>query len=449
MSQRPANRLRPFATIRDSFLEGTATPREFLEECLEAISTRDGEVKAFTAINVEPAQASADAASLRYREGRVLSLLDGCPVAVKDIIDTMDLPTEMNAQARKNNQPVRDAACVYALRQGGAIIVGKTVTTEFACGASGATLNPYNAARTPGGSSSGSGAAVGAGMVPVALGTQTAGSILRPASYCGAYALKPSLGATNLGGVHPVSGTRDHLGVIGASLADTWQAAQFMSASAGPAPGCRPIAGSPALPEAARPVRLGLLHFAGWQEIDRATSTAFDEMAGRVRTAGVEIAEPGTDPDLAAVDRAAVEAEAPGQDIMSYEMLWPYLAYQEAGYELSAPILAYLDHGRGVSAAQYESALAARGAARKEIAAHQAKFDAFISLSSSGPAPVGLDYTGSRTFQAPWSVLGLPTFSLPLLTVEGLPVGVQLMGFDNGEAGLASIARWIDELLAG
>ena len=440
--------LRPFALRLDAFVDGSDTPRAFLERCIEAIASRDGEIEAFTALRVEAARREADASTQRYRGGAPLSPIDGCPVAVKDIIDTVDLPTEMNADACKGNQPARDAACVHALRQGGAIVIGKTVTTEFACGRSGPTRNPHDTTRTPGGSSSGSGAAVGAGMVPVALGTQTAGSTIRPASYCGAYALKPSLGAINLGGVHPVSATRDHLGVLAASLADTWQAAHFMSATAGPAPGYQALAGaSPALPEALKPDRLGLLHLTGWQEIDDATRGAFEEMTGRLRAAGVEIADPGEDTELAAVDRTAVEVEAPGRDIMGYEMLWPYCAYEEAGYSLSAAIRGYLVHGRKVTQAQYQSALAARMTARAAIAVHADKFDGFISPSSSGAAPAGHDYTGSRAFQAPWTVLGLPAFSLPLLTVDGLPVGVQLMGFDQAEVKLAAIARWVDELL--
>ena len=448
MAHRKTNTLRPFAGVRDGFVRGSDSPRAFLETCLEAIAGRDGDIKAFVALNADGARNEADAATQRYQAGRPLSPIDGCPIAVKDIVDTVDLPTEMNADARKGNRPARDAACVHALRQASAIIIGKTVTTEFACGRSGPTSNPYDATRTPGGSSSGSGAAVGAGMVPVALGTQTAGSTIRPASYCGAYALKPSFGAINLGGVHPVSGTRDHLGIIAASLADTWQTAHIMSAGAGPAAGYQALGGGPALPVAVRPARLGLLHLTGWPEIDDATRGAFEKIAGRLIAAGVEITDPGADPDLAAVDRTAVAVEAPGGDIMSYEMLWPYLAYQAAGYSLSPAIQAYLDRGRGVSPAQYQDALAERITARAAIAATSNRFDAFITLSSSGAAPAGLDHTGSRAFQAPWSMLGLPAFSLPLLTVEALPVGVQLMGFDHGEVNLAAIARWIDELVS-
>jgi Asp-tRNA(Asn)/Glu-tRNA(Gln) amidotransferase A subunit family amidase len=446
MARSTENHLQPFAGASAAFLDGSDTPRAFLDRCHETIAARDGEIEAFAVLNAAPARDAADASGKRFRDGRPLSALDGCPVAVKDIIDTVDLPTEMNAEARKGNRPPRDAACVRALRQSGAIVIGKTVTTEFACGRSGPTRNPYDVARTPGGSSSGSGAAVGAGMVPVALGTQTAGSVLRPASYCGAYAIKPSLGAINLGGVHPVSGTRDHLGVIAASLADAWQTAHFMSAHAGPAAGYEAMAGGSTLPDALKPVRLGFLHLAGWQEIDDATRTAFETLLGRLRAAGVDVVDPGGDPSLANVDRMAVAVAAPGRDIMSYEMLWPYLAYQEAGLTLSTPIQDYLAHGRSVTAAAYQSALQARHDTRARVAANEANVDAFISLSASGPAPVGLEYTGSRAFQTPWTVLGLPSLSLPLLSVDGLPVGVQLLGFDHGEERLAATARWIDEL---
>ncbi len=442
-----ANTLRPFAAARRTFQSGEDSPRAFLERCIEVIEARDRDIKAFTVLGLDAARAAADAATERYKNGEPLSLLDGCPVAVKDIIDTADFLTEMNSAIHKGRQPAADAACVAALKRGGAIILGKTVTTEFACGISGPTINPHDPERTPGGSSSGSGASVGAGMTPVALGTQTAGSVLRPASFCGAYAIKPSIGATNLGGVSPVCPTRDHLGVLAGSLEDTWVTAHYISHAAGPAAGQPALSGTPELPKAQKPLRLGILHFEGWKECDDATRAAFEETIKILSDQGVEIIRPDSNQSLAAIDQVAIEAERPGRDIMCYEMLWPFLAYRDQGYELSATILGYVENGETISPAQYRDALEARDLMRMQVGAYSADVDAFISPASSGSALLGFDFTGTRTFQAPWSILGFPSLTLPHMNVDEMPFGLQVMGFGNGDGDLAAISHWIDDTL--
>ena len=164
-------KLLSFHSAIPNFLEGKATPRGYLERCLETIEAREHEVKAFVTLNIDGARAAADASTDRYRKGSPFSLVDGCPIGVKDIIETFDMPTQMNNDLYKGWRSNRDAACVHALREGGAIIVGKTVTTEFSFGRSGPTRTPHDLERTPGGSSSGSAASVGAGMLPVSLGT--------------------------------------------------------------------------------------------------------------------------------------------------------------------------------------------------------------------------------------------------------------------------------------
>src|SRR4029453_10080797 len=202
------------------FRDGRTTPRRFLERCLETISRHDRTIKAFVTLNARSARKAADAATRRYKLARPLSPVDGCPIAIKDIIATADMPTEMNSPIYRKWRPKADAAGVMALRQAGggiggktgAVIVGKTVTTEFAIGRSGPTRNPFDTTRTPGGSSSGSAAAVACGMVPAGLGTQTQGSVLRPAAYCGVVGFKPTHGALHTGGIHLLSPTSDHLG---------------------------------------------------------------------------------------------------------------------------------------------------------------------------------------------------------------------------------------------
>ncbi|MDP1749400.1 MAG: amidase family protein, partial [Reyranella sp.] len=181
------------------FRDGADTPRAYLERCLETIAKREPVVKAFTAINEAGARAAADASATRWKVGQPLSPIDGMPVAIKDLLETKDMPTEMGCEAFRGNFPKRDNAAVWALRQAGALVLAKTVTAELGGSHPGATTNPFEPARTPGGSSSGSAAAVGACMVPAAIGTQVGGSIIRPAAYCGNFALKPSQGGLNRG----------------------------------------------------------------------------------------------------------------------------------------------------------------------------------------------------------------------------------------------------------
>src|SRR5918999_335312 len=222
-----------FFEARGRFLEGHDTPRDYLERCIATIEARDREVRAFVTLALESERRAAEESTRRYRAGKPLSPVDGMPIGVKDIMDTADLPTQMGNAIYKGWQPRWDAACVHAMRSGGAIIAGKTVTTAFAGGETNETRNPLDLTRTPGGSSSGSAAAVGAGMVPAALGTQTAGSTLRPAGFCGAFGFKPTHGALTMQGVHPISLTHDHLGVIAGSLEDTWCVASRIATVAG------------------------------------------------------------------------------------------------------------------------------------------------------------------------------------------------------------------------
>ncbi|WP_332837759.1 amidase family protein, partial [Neoroseomonas rubea] len=228
--------LRPFAPARSQFRAGTSSPRAFLEDCIAAIAADEPAIAAFVTQDMPAARRAADASAARWRDGCPLSPIDGMPVVVKDMIEMADLPTQMNNPVFAGWQARRDAAGVLALREAGAVILGKTVTTEFACGNSGPTRNPYDTTRTPGGSSSGSAAAVGAGMASLGLGTQTHASTIRPAGYCGAYALKASFGALPVGGLAPLAPTLDHLGIIGASLEDVWAGAMAIARRAGGTP---------------------------------------------------------------------------------------------------------------------------------------------------------------------------------------------------------------------
>src|ERR1700756_533087 len=213
------------------FRSGADTPRAYLERCLETIEKRDPVVKAFVALNPDGAKAAADASTARWKDRRPLSAIDGLPIGIKDLLETKDMPTEMGCVAYRGNFPKRDNAAVWALRQAGAIIVGKTVTAELGGSHPGPTTNPFDPARTPGGSSSGSAAAVAARMLPAAIGTQVGGSIIRPAAYCGNFALKPTQGGINRGERQSTSMSTH--GVHAGSLEDMWQVAIETVARAG------------------------------------------------------------------------------------------------------------------------------------------------------------------------------------------------------------------------
>jgi Asp-tRNA(Asn)/Glu-tRNA(Gln) amidotransferase A subunit family amidase len=434
-----------FAPAVADFRDGTRTPRAFLERCLKTIATRDRAIKAFVTLDAAAARKAADASTRRYKAGRPLSPIDGCPVAVKDIIATADMPTQMNSPIYKGWRPKADAACVAALRQAGAVIVGKTVTTEFAIGRSGPTRNPFDTTRTPGGSSSGSAAAVACGMVPVALGTQTQGSVLRPAAYCGVVGFKPTHGALHTGGIHLLSTTSDHLGVIAASVEDAWRGAAQISLGA-PSPGVGFLSGAgDASPASHQPRKLIRLFTRGWTETDLETRVSFDAFVDRVKARGIDVTSRDDDHEVAELEHQ-FEKELDGHvDLIAYEMRWPFEDYlaRYGARMVGARIRELLDRAGGVTPGDYEELLATRHRLQRAAAAVLARCDGFITLACSGPAPRGLAQTGSRTFPSYASWLGLPAFSLPLLAIQGLPVGVQLIGRTGADSTLCAIAQWM------
>lgn len=435
--------IRSFARAVPDFSAGRSTPRDFLDSCLDTITARDLGIKAFVSLDIEHARRAADAATRRYHAGQPLSPVDGCPVAVKDIIATDGMPTQMGSPAFRGWQSGQDAACVHALRKGGAVIIGKTVTTEFAIGYSGPTTNPFDQTRTPGGSSSGSAAAVGAGMVPAALGSQTQASTLRPASYCGAVGFKPTIGLLHTGGVHPLSATCDHLGVIGATLDDVWRVASQISLGVG-SPGHSFLSGAGDTPASRKPQRLIRLYTRGWREIDDTTAGAFEAAMHTLAARGVTIASRDNDARVAELEKE-LEAGVDGAlAIVAYEMKWPYEDYiARFGSVIGERIHGLIGRAGKMSPAEYEGLLANRRRVQALVSGTAAGSDGFVTLASSGPAIKGFDFTGNRTFLVYGSWLGLPAFSLPLLEVHGLPQGLQLIGTPCSDGALAATASWI------
>jgi Asp-tRNA(Asn)/Glu-tRNA(Gln) amidotransferase A subunit family amidase len=437
-----------FFSARVAFASGADTPRDYLERCIATIEARDADVRTFVTLGIENARRAADASTKRYREGKPLSPVDGMPIGVKDIMDTADLPTQMGSPIYKGWQPRWDAACVHALRSGGAIVVGKTVTTAFASGETNETRNPLDLSRTPGGSSSGSAAAVGAGMVPAALGTQTQGSTLRPAGYCGAFGFKPTHHALTMQGVHPISITHDHLGVIAASLEDTWSVASRIALAAGPMPGSPGLHGAGELPAARRPRKLIVMLTHAWDaEVDEATRASFVSLCAALKARDIELVTSRDESEFASIeDEFFGPFSERSVDITAYEMKWPYEQYS-AQYpdRLEVRQVSRLARGREMTPADYAERLREKIAFKARVAHAMEGADAILTLSSSGPAPVGHANTGSRAYLLFASFLHLPAFSLPLLDCAGMPVGAQLIGHAGRDGDLCAVARWICE----
>ena len=437
--------LRTFHDAVPAFLDGSDTPRDYLERCLETIEAREPEVKAFVVANIGGARAAADRSSERYRAGRPLSPVDGMPVCIKDLYETADMPTQMNSPVYEGWQSNRDAAHVYALRRGGAGIVGKTVTTEFGQATPGPTRNPFDLARTPGGSSSGTAAAVGAGMLPAGSGSQVRGSIQRPAGYCGNYALKPTFGALNRGGGHSMSPSQSVLGVHAGSLEDCWRTAFHVSSTVGGDAGHPGLYGEPELGAAVKPKRLARLETRAWPDTEEETGEIFERFVSEVAGHGVEIVSRRDDARVEALEQALLTIPAFMFDIFAYEMRWPTWGYRDMeGDLLSEAVLERLARGETLSPEDYRDRLEMRDELRRTFAALAGAFDGYLTLSAKGPPPVGMP-VGDPVYGDVSSCLGAPAWNLPLLADRGLPMGVQLLGHPHQDYDLARCGRWFVE----
>ena len=432
-----------------AFRDGSDTPRAFLERCLERIDAEEAAVKAFVTLNVEAARAAADAAGERYRDGRPLSCVDGMPVAIKDVFYTEDMPTQMGSPIFEGWQSGWDGPAVFWLRKGGAAILGKTVTTEFAFGAPGPTRNPWDTERTPGGSSSGTAAAVAARMVPVGTGSQVRGSVLRPAAFCGAYALKPSYGTLNTLGGFPSAPSLCHLGILGGSLSDTWMTAHYISHAAGGDPGHASLGGKPDLPGERRPWRLIRLDTAGWDETPRETREVFEALLESLEAQDVSIIGRRDDPEIEALEQELAQQTPYLMDILTWEGRYPLALYAERHPELlGQAVAARVEASRKMTPADYGRAQSWCRALRGRYDSLRGKADGFITLNATGAAPEGMA-VGNPIYGDVSSVLGTPAFNLPLMAIDGMPLGLQLMGFYRTDFELAAVAHWLVHVTIG
>ncbi len=427
----------------EAFRGGASSPAEVLRGFLDRQEAVEPQVRAFVHTAIDAAAAAAAASGDRWRTGSELSPVDGMPIAVKDIIETADMPTGQGSPMWRDFATNRDSASVQALREAGAIILGKTTTTEFASTEQySETTNPHDPARTPGGSSSGSAAAVGAGMVPAALGSQVVGSTLRPASYCGCIGFKPTYGALNR------SGSYDHLshscvGILGSALDDVWAVARAIADRVGGDPGEMPLAGPAALPAPVAPSRLALLQTAGWRDATPGARQAIEDERASLASRGVDIVDRTGDPEIDALEAAIEDALALTWRIMSWEFRWPLATYVRRDPDgVSAAMRGRLADAEKMSPADYVAALDRRRDVRARYDALAQRYDGFVALSATGAAPVGLGYTGNPGMNVPASLLGVPALSLPLLSDEGLPLGLQLIGRRGEDAALMALAAW-------
>jgi len=419
--------------------DGSISSEELVEACLARIREVDGSVCAWTHLDPEYALKQAGALDEKRREGEAIGALHGVPVGIKDIIDTEDMPTEDGTPLHAGRQPAYDATVVTLLRSAGAVIMGKTVTTELATYSPGKTRNPHNAGHTPGGSSSGSAAAVAAGMVPLAIGTQTNGSVIRPAAYCGVYGFKPTHGLISRQGVLKLSRTLDHIGIFARTIEDIALASEELVGYDPGDPDTRPRARIPFVATAAEepplPPVIGLVKAPLWERATEETRDAFAEVEEHLGECVKTV-------DLPASALNALEWH---RTIMEAEMGANLAAEYEKGRErLSESLRAQLERGRGYSAFDYQMALGRIAQVTEGLAELFERFDVLLAPSATGTAPQGLEATGDPVFCTIWTLCGMPALNLPLMRGEsGLPLGIQLVGPRYGDARLLRTARWL------
>ncbi len=439
------------------FRDGSDTPRAYLERCLETIAAREPVVQAFAAMNAETARASADASTARYKAGSPLSPIDGMPMGIKDLLETREMPTQMGCEAYKGNFPKRDNAAVTALRQAGAVILAKTVTAEIGGSHPGPTTNPWNPAHTPGGSSSGSAAAVAAGFMPAAIGTQVGGSIIRPAAYCGNLALKPSQGGLNRG--ERMATSMSTHGPHANSFEDLWAVAIEIATRAGGDRGCVGLQGPMTTPEPVKPARLLVMEGEGWAGIDNASIGAFEALLDQLRAAGVQVLRRADNPAFERFEQGIGQARTVANTITGWENRWNTRNLVDNNPDgVSERAKATLAAAERMTPDDYYTRLAQRDAAQACHRALAPTVDAVISFACPGPAPVwagdkpgqplAARPTGDSVMNTPSSMLFAPVVTVPLLAVGGLPVGVQVMGLPQQDARVVALARWLHGNLA-
>jgi Asp-tRNA(Asn)/Glu-tRNA(Gln) amidotransferase A subunit family amidase len=412
---------------------GALPAAAYTQHLLAQIRARDANIQAWAALDEARAAALAAECDRRRAASPEHGALHGVPVGVKDIIDTADLPTERGSPAFAGHRPARDAAVVARLKRAGAFVLGKTVTTEFAFRHPGKTRNPWNPQHTPGGSSSGSAAAVAAGFVPAAIGTQTSGSVIRPAAFCGVVGFKPTFGLLPFAGTAQLSESLDQLGTFARSVADVALfTAQLVEGEAIPAE----------VPPLERPPWIGVLARFPWNDAEAEAQIHFEIALDALRSAGARV-------ERLTLPEGFADANLVHRTIMLVEAARNLGGVQaRARTLLSAALNRALDDGAAIAADSYRASLALRGALAERAHDLFARCEVVASPAAPGAAPRRLDTTGDPSFNLLWSLLGVPAITVPSgLAQNGLPFGLQLARDAGGDAHLLRVARWCEGAL--
>ena len=405
--------------------DGKLSPAELMEACLARIAEREPVVRAFTWFDPEAARQAAAGASP--------GPLHGLPVGVKDVLDTSDMPSEYGSPIWSDWRPRADASAVAWTRQAGGVVIGKTVTTEFATRKPGPTGNPHNPAHTPGGSSSGSAAGVGAGFFPLAYGTQTAGSVIRPAAYCGVVGYKPTFGMINRFGMKLMSESLDTVGVMARSVADC---ALFAGAVAG-----RDLGDPDARPD--RAPRIGICRSPAWDNALPETQALLPRVASALAQAGASVVERELTPGVAAIAEAhPVVTNSESARALGWELA-------NAREQISEGLRERLEFGLSRSEAEVDAAHGVFDRAQREFPLCMEGLDALVTPSAPGQAPAGLEWTGDPVFNLIWTSLHVPCVTVPAGTgPDGLPLGIQIVTRIGEDRQALAWAQWVAASIA-
>ncbi|MBC8258550.1 MAG: amidase [SAR324 cluster bacterium] len=424
----------------DKIRKGEITSEKLVQACIERIDQIDGEIEAWAYFNADYALEQARKLDLIRQAGEPIGPLHGIPIGVKDIIDTAHVPTELGTPIHSGRVPFKDAWVVSRLRQAGAVIMGKTVTTELATYSPGKTKNPHDPNRTPGGSSSGSAAAVASNMVPIALGSQTNGSIIRPAAFCGVFGFKPSFGMIPRTGVLRQSTPLDQLGVFARSTDDVAMLTQVLAGydevdSATTFLRATPQLLSIAIEDPPLPPKIGFVKTPIWDRADKICKDAHEELC---ETLGENVEEIVLSPSFGHVlDHHKIIMESD----LAYSFAHDYETTKEM---LSDSLRSQIERGMGYSAVAYHRALQQQAIMDDILAELFQEYDALITPSAIGEAPIGQDNTGDPSFCTIWTFCGVPTLNIPVFLGEnGMPIGTQMVGAKNDDARLLRTANWL------
>ena len=418
---------------------GEISSRDLIDACIQRIESLEDKIEAWEFFDPDYARRQADEADTLLKQGQGTGLLHGVPVGIKDIIDTADMPTENGSPIFAGRCPENDAALVAGLRQAGAVIMGKTVTTELAVFSPGKTRNPHNPAHTPGGSSSGSAAGVAAHMIPLSVGTQTGGSIIRPAAFCGIYGLKPTFGLVPRTGVLCQSTGLDTVGPMARSIEDIAllldHIAFYDSGDADSIIRSKPNYLQFVQSEEPDRPKLAFVKTPAWEFAESRAVAAIEDYCARLGSACTMVELPDEFANILDLHRNVHMA-----DIATH--YGPLREQHEEG--LSSLLSERIVEGQSIRATDYIHARLQRDVLNRALEPLFEEYDALMALSATGPAPKGLESTGNPIFNGLWTYLGVPALNIPHLQVDGMPMGFQIIGRQFDDARILRIGKWLD-----